>query len=81
MSGPLCGAHTCIRRLATVGSVIVFETHSITEDNELGFATGWLPGRLSATGRELARDLGAPSPRRRLVRRVHLGPATRCRDG
>ena len=26
---------------------LVFETHSITEDNELGRATGWLPGRLS----------------------------------
>jgi len=24
---------------------IVFETHSTTEDNENGIATGWLPGR------------------------------------
>ncbi|MGO9874357.1 MAG: histidine phosphatase family protein [Acidimicrobiia bacterium] len=38
---------------------IVFETHSITEDNELGVATGWLPGRLSTAGREQARSLGA----------------------
>ncbi len=37
---------------------IVFETHSITEDNEAGRATGWLPGRLSAAGRDLAADLG-----------------------
>ncbi len=37
---------------------IVFETHSVTEDNEQGFATGWLPGRLSETGRHLARELG-----------------------
>ena len=37
---------------------IVFETHSTTEDNEAGRATGWLPGRLSATGREQARGLG-----------------------
>lgn len=37
---------------------ILFETHSITEDNESGHATGWLPGRLSETGRELARELG-----------------------
>ena len=37
---------------------IVYETHSITEDNESGNATGWLPGRLSATGRELAGQLG-----------------------
>jgi len=27
---------------------IVFETHSISVDNERGIATGWLPGRLSA---------------------------------
>jgi 2,3-bisphosphoglycerate-dependent phosphoglycerate mutase len=37
---------------------LVFETHSITEDNEAGVATGWLPGRLSAQGRELAVALG-----------------------
>jgi len=37
---------------------IVFETHSLTEDNERGIATGWLPGRLSERGRELARELG-----------------------
>jgi 2,3-bisphosphoglycerate-dependent phosphoglycerate mutase len=37
---------------------IVFETHSRTEDNERGIGTGWDPGRLSARGRELARELG-----------------------
>jgi 2,3-bisphosphoglycerate-dependent phosphoglycerate mutase len=37
---------------------VVFETHSTTEDNEQGRATGWLPGRLSARGREQARQLG-----------------------
>lgn len=37
---------------------IVFETHSISEDNENGIKTGWLPGRLSARGRELAKALG-----------------------
>ena len=37
---------------------IVFETHSLTEDNEAGVATGWLPGRLSAAGREHAAALG-----------------------
>lgn len=37
---------------------IVFETHSVTEDNEAGLATGWLPGRLSDRGRKLARELG-----------------------
>jgi broad specificity phosphatase PhoE len=38
---------------------VVFETHSTSEDNEAGIATGWLPGRLSAPGREQARELGA----------------------
>lgn len=37
---------------------IVFETHSLTEDNEAGRATGWLPGRLSAEGRQHAAALG-----------------------
>lgn len=37
---------------------IVFETHAITEDNEAGLATGWNPGRLSARGRTLAKELG-----------------------
>lgn len=38
---------------------IEFETHSVSEDNERGIATGWLPGRLSDKGRTLARELGA----------------------
>ncbi len=38
---------------------IVFETHSWSEDNERGVATGWLPGRLSDRGRDLAHELGA----------------------
>ena len=37
---------------------VVYETHSTTEDNEAWIATGSLPGRLSATGREQARKLG-----------------------
>ncbi|HET7352687.1 MAG TPA: histidine phosphatase family protein [Gaiellaceae bacterium] len=37
---------------------VVFETHSTSEDNEAGIATGWLPGRLSALGREQALELG-----------------------
>ncbi|HET7037900.1 MAG TPA: histidine phosphatase family protein [Thermomicrobiaceae bacterium] len=37
---------------------IVYETHSISSDNEAGLATGWLPGELSPRGRELARELG-----------------------
>jgi broad specificity phosphatase PhoE len=37
---------------------IIYETHSITIDNENGFATGWLPGELSERGRQLAYELG-----------------------
>jgi alpha-ribazole phosphatase/probable phosphoglycerate mutase len=37
---------------------IVFETHSWSEDNDRGIATGWLPGRLSSRGRVLAAELG-----------------------
>jgi len=37
---------------------IRYETHSLTVDNATGHATGWLPGQLSAQGRELARAIG-----------------------
>lgn len=37
---------------------IIYETHSISTDNEAGVATGWLPGRLSEEGRRQARMLG-----------------------
>jgi broad specificity phosphatase PhoE len=37
---------------------LVYETHSLTVDNERGIATGWLPGELSAEGRRLAGQLG-----------------------
>ena len=37
---------------------LVYETHSISTDNERGIATGWLPGELSAEGRRLAVELG-----------------------
>jgi 2,3-bisphosphoglycerate-dependent phosphoglycerate mutase len=37
---------------------LVFETHSTSEDNERGIATGWLGGRLSAEGRVQAAELG-----------------------
>jgi broad specificity phosphatase PhoE len=37
---------------------LTYCTHSVTLDNEAGIATGWLPGRLSPTGRRLAVDLG-----------------------
>jgi broad specificity phosphatase PhoE len=38
---------------------IVFETHSLSTDNERGIATGWLDGTLSEHGREQAGKLGA----------------------
>ena len=38
---------------------VVFETHSTSVDNEDGIATGWLEGRLSGSGREQAKELGA----------------------
>jgi broad specificity phosphatase PhoE len=38
---------------------IVYETHSVTRDNERGIATGWLDGELSEEGKRLAHDLGA----------------------
>jgi broad specificity phosphatase PhoE len=44
------------RRAVTIE--IIYETHSITTDNENGIATGWLPGQLSERGRQLARELG-----------------------
>lgn|SRR5437763_4215668 len=37
---------------------IVFETHSTSEDNEQGLASGWSPGRLAAIGRDQAKSLG-----------------------
>ncbi|WP_227013419.1 histidine phosphatase family protein [Pseudonocardia sp. EC080619-01] len=39
-------------------TTVVFETHSWSEDNDRSVATGWLPGRLSERGRELAAELG-----------------------
>lgn len=37
---------------------VVFETHSLSEDNERGVASGWSDGGLSDRGRVLARELG-----------------------
>lgn len=36
----------------------VFETHSWSEDNDRGIASGWNHSRLSSMGRDLARELG-----------------------
>jgi broad specificity phosphatase PhoE len=45
---------------------IVFETHSLSTDNERGVATGWLDGELSPRGRELAGELRARRRRDRI---------------
>jgi 2,3-bisphosphoglycerate-dependent phosphoglycerate mutase len=37
---------------------LIFETHSISVDNERGIATGWHDGALSERGRALAAELG-----------------------
>jgi broad specificity phosphatase PhoE len=37
---------------------IMFETHALSEDNERGIATGWLPGRLCERGRANAAEMG-----------------------
>jgi broad specificity phosphatase PhoE len=37
---------------------IVYETHSFSEDNERGAASGWAHSRLSAQGRRMAAELG-----------------------
>jgi broad specificity phosphatase PhoE len=42
----------------TDGVRIVFETHSLTTDNEEGIATVWLGGTLSERGRAFAAGLG-----------------------
>lgn len=39
-------------------TLVVFETHATTQDNEAGRATGWLPGALSSAGRAQAAELG-----------------------
>jgi broad specificity phosphatase PhoE len=41
-----------------VSVALVYETHSLTLDNERGIATGWLHGELSEEGRQLAIELG-----------------------
>jgi broad specificity phosphatase PhoE len=38
---------------------LVYETHSLSTDNEAGVATGWLHGELSERGKALAAELGA----------------------
>ena len=59
-------------------AVLVFETHSLTTDNEAGRATGWFGGRLSARGRALAAELGAR--RSNGVERVYVSDLARAVD-
>jgi 2,3-bisphosphoglycerate-dependent phosphoglycerate mutase len=41
-----------------MSTTVILETHATSEDNEAGVAAGWLPGRLSPTGRAQAAELG-----------------------
>lgn len=41
-----------------MATIIVFETHALSEDNERGVASGWAHSRLSERGRRLAEELG-----------------------
>jgi broad specificity phosphatase PhoE len=50
------------RKVDAMSIELVFETHSTTEDNERGSATGWGAGVLSAAGREEARQMGLRRP-------------------
>jgi broad specificity phosphatase PhoE len=54
---------------------LVYETHSISVDNEVGIATGWLPGELSEVGIALAVEMGA---RRRDVDVVYASDLRRA---
>jgi alpha-ribazole phosphatase/probable phosphoglycerate mutase len=54
---------------------LVYETHSLTTDNERGIATGWLGGELSPEGRRQAERLGA---RRRDVAAVFASDLRRA---
>lgn len=47
------------RDTVRVSVEVVFETHSLSVDNERGIATGWLEGQLSDEGRLLAAELGS----------------------
>lgn len=47
-----------MRYICVMALEIGYETHSTTEDNEQGIATGWLPGHLSEAGRGNATALG-----------------------
>lgn len=60
MSGATCSGYVgpLGQALWVPCTEIVFETHSWSEDNDRGLATGWRHGRLSARGRDLARELG-----------------------
>lgn len=53
------------RRRKALAVSIIYETHSLSTDNDLGIATGWKAGQLSEQGRADAKELGE--------RRVHDG--------
>jgi broad specificity phosphatase PhoE len=60
-----------------VGLELVYETHSLSTDNEAGIATGWLPGTLSERGRAFAEELGRRRRRDRIAA-VHVSDLARA---
>lgn len=58
----------------------MFETHSISRDNEAGLATGWLEGALSEAGRRFAAAIGERRPDADLVVASELGRARETAD-
>jgi broad specificity phosphatase PhoE len=59
---------------------ILYETHAVSTDNEAGIASGWLPGELSPTGRQLATRRGERHRHPYRRRRVRLRPGSRGPD-
>jgi len=45
---------------------VIFETHSLSVDNEIGVASGWVDSCLSERGKQLAKEIGE----RRLAERI-----------
>lgn len=50
--------HANLQSVVIMPIQIVYETHSISEDNEAGLASGWRHSRLAPRGRALAAELG-----------------------
>ena len=58
MIAAMLARETSIIDNAFMSTQIIFETHSLSEDNGRGVASGWHHSRLSEQGRALAEALG-----------------------